>query len=493
MQEQDQQHQQHQQPGRTPRHQVGLFVNPVGQRRVHFQSVCAEQFTRLFLADGIEQAALLLAQRSVDLLVVDLEQFDPSFDMEALGKLIAQRAGAATLVLCPFASAGWLPALMACGHIAYAITPVPDDQLRAAIMAGPGFADGADAVPLRTLLDTGALVQQAVADIDDLEKMAERVCAALGSLPGVMHASLFHMRDGGELHLAAQHAANGLNLAHLLTRGDRLMQSPLRHAFPGLLAAATGEIALLDSPDKCGDPELALALIDSRVELVLGLPLPISRAGAQRGSLCLMFDRARMLTFADLNAFAGFAQLAGLGLRMAEMSRENEQLMGRLTHMSTTDALTGIVNRRHGEYLLELEVRRAQRYKAPLSLIVFDIDRFKAINDQYGHPVGDVVIRAVSEATQAALRNSDVLVRSGGEEFQIITPHTSAIDALKIAEKIRVTIADTDIPGCDRVTISLGVGQATAQETADALSVRVDAALARAKRAGRNCVELAMS
>ncbi len=124
---------------------------------------------------------------------------------------------------------------------------------------------------------------------------------------------------------------------------------------------------------------------------------------------------------------------------------------------------------------------------------MFDVDRFKAINDRYGHPVGDAAIRAVSEAAQAALRNSDVLVRSGGEEFQIIAPHTSAIDALKIAEKIRLAIAATDIPGCDKVTVSLGVGQVAEQETPDALTVRVDAALARAKRAGRNCVELAMS
>ena len=486
------QQQQDRQSGRNTHNQVGLFINPVGQRRVHFQSVCGEQFARLYLADGIEQAALLLAQQNVDLLVIDLEQFDQSFDVEALGKLMTQRAGAATLVLCPFASAAWLPALMAYGPLAYAIAPVPDEQLRAAVMAPAGLSD-APAVPLQSLLDTGALLQQAVAEVDNLEKMAERVCAALGSLPGVVHASLFHIRDGGDLHLEAQHATNGLNLARLLTRSDRLMQSPLRLAFPGLLAAVTGEIALLDAPAKCGEPELALALIESRVALVLGLRLPVSRAGAQRGALCLMFDAARVFSAADLNAFAGYAQLAGLGLRVAEMSRENEHLLGRLTQMSTTDALTGIVNRRHGEYLLELEVRRAQRYKVPLSLIVFDIDRFKAINDQYGHPVGDVVIRAVSEATQATVRNSDVLVRSGGEEFQIIAPHTSAIDALKIAEKIRVAIAATDIPGCDRVTISMGVGQATAQETPDGLSVRVDAALARAKRAGRNCVELAMS
>ena len=474
-------------------HQVGLFLNPMGERRVHFQSVCGEQFGRLFLADGTEQAGALLAQQEVGLLVIDLDGFDRGFDADALGQLIARRGAACTLVLCRFASAGWLPALMAFGPIAYVIAPLADDALRQEMGARRGAAAPGDGARLPALLAAGARLQQAVAQADDLEKMAERLCAALGSLPGVVHASLFHMREMDELQLEAQHSAIGLNLARVLGRTDRLAQSPLRHAFPGLLAACEGEMALLDAPAKCGAPELALALADSGVAMVLALPLPVSRTGAQRGSLCLMFDSARQFSGAELNAFAGYAQLAGLGLRMAEMSRENEQLAGRLTHMATTDALTGLVNRRHGEHLLELEVRRARRYQLPLALIVFDVDRFKAINDRYGHAVGDGAIRAVAEAAQAALRNSDVLVRSGGEEFQIIAPHTSAVDALKIAEKIRVAIAATEIPGCDKVTVSLGVGQASDQETPDALAVRVDAALARAKRAGRDCVELAMS
>jgi diguanylate cyclase (GGDEF)-like protein len=83
-------------------------------------------------------------------------------------------------------------------------------------------------------------------------------------------------------------------------------------------------------------------------------------------------------------------------------------------------------------------------------------------------------------------------VRSGGDEFLIIATHTNAIDGLKMAEKIRLVIAQTTFPGCDRLTISLAVAQATEEESADSLMLRAAAALARAKRAGRNCVELAM-
>ena len=145
------------------------------------------------------------------------------------------------------------------------------------------------------------------------------------------------------------------------------------------------------------------------------------------------------------------------------------------------------------EVLLEKEVKRARRYALPLAMISFDIDRFKDINDRYGHPCGDMALRTVAAAVLAVLRSTDMLVRAGGEEFQIIAPHTSAIDGLTMAEKIRATVAATPIPGCDRLTISLGVAQLADQESGDGMTVRVNAAMARAKRAGRNCVELAMS
>lgn len=103
-----------------------------------------------------------------------------------------------------------------------------------------------------------------------------------------------------------------------------------------------------------------------------------------------------------------------------------------------------------------------------------------------------MALRTVAEIAGSVLRSSDILVRSGGEEFHIVAPHTSAIDGLKIAEKVRMAIERAAIPGCDHVTVSLGVAQLGEQESGDSLTQRVDAAMARAKRAGRNCVELAM-
>jgi diguanylate cyclase (GGDEF)-like protein len=473
---------------------VGLFLNPAGQRRIDFQSACGDLFSQLHLADGVEQAAALLARQAVDLVVLDLERFERSIDLAALGELMAQRAGAPLLVLCPFHDALWLAALMEYGPIDYAIAPLAPHELRrvvgARLAATPSAMEGEGA--LRGLLAVRSQVQQALLEADELNRFAEQLCQSLCSWPGVAHASLFCLKQGGDLQLEAQHGRNGLDLARVLQRSDRLLQSPLRHAFPGLLAAASGEIALLDAPEKAGDPDLARALRGHAVEMALGLPIASSGPGASRGSLCLLFERHQQFSREQLATLADLAQLAGFGLRMAEMNLETEQLLVRLTQIASTDALTGVANRRHGEELLEQEIRRARRYKLPLALIAFDIDRFKAINDTYGHPVGDVALCTVADTAKAVLRGSDVLVRSGGEEFQIVAPHTSAIDALKIAEKVRYAIEQAAVPGCDHVTVSLGVAQLGEQESGDSLAVRVQAALARAKRAGRNCVELAM-
>jgi diguanylate cyclase (GGDEF)-like protein len=479
----------------------GLFVNPVGQRRAQFERSCADLFDGLRVADGAEQAAMLLAQQPAGVLVLDLERFEIGIDLPALGQLVAQRTGSPVLVLCPFTNARWLPALMAYGPLDYVIGPLAPETLHAEVAARlrAGFATPAAPGPaeaeLAALLAVRSDAQQALAEADDSIRFAERLCVALLGWPGVVHAAMFQLHEGGDLRLEAQHGCAGLDLAAVLGRGERLLQSPLRHAFPGLLAAASGETALLDALDKAGEPELAQTLRAQGVQMVLGLPIPASGPGARRptaGALCLLFAHARPFSRAQLAACDDLAQLAAFGLRMAELMRESEELLGRVTHLATTDALTNVANRRHGEYLMEQEIRRARRYRLPLALIAFDIDRFANINDTYGHPVGDMALRIVADTARALLRSSDVLVRSGGEEFQVIAPHTSAIDGLKMAEKIRQAVEQAAVPGCDHVTVSLGVAQLGEQESADSLVQRVDAAMARAKRAGRNCVELAM-
>jgi len=492
------------QQGREGSTSTGIYLSPMAQRRAEFEEVCGPLFAQLDLADGIDAATTQLAARQPDLLVLELERFTPGIDLDALSALIALRAGAPTLLLCPFDSAGWIAALMAADAgadagaqaISYAITPAPPERLRALVEAqlhAPA-ASAADADPerLRSLLALRARAQATLREAEDAPRLAEALCEALRGWPGVLHAAVLRRQLDGDLQLEAQLGVPDLVLGGLLQRTDRLLQAPLRHAFPGLLAAAGGELVLLDDPSQAGEPGMALFLRAHGVALAAGLPIPADGPGAPRGALSLLMDSARPWSRDEWDTLLDVARLAAAGFRTAELHLENETLLARLTHVSTVDALTGVANRRHGEELLEKEIRRARRYRLPLALLAFDIDRFKTINDNYGYPVGDVALRTVADLTRAVLRASDVLVRSGGQEFQIVAPHTSAIDGLKVAEKIRQAIAQAAIPGCDHVTVSLGVAQLGEQESADSLAQRVDAATRRAKRAGRNCVELAM-
>lgn len=473
---------------------TGVYLSPMAQRRAEFTGACGSLFARLDAVDGIDTARAALDAGAVDLLVIDLERYAPSIDLDALGALVARRAGAATLLLCPYALASWIPALMAFGDVAYAITPLDAEATRTAVAHHLDVSAAAPA-DLAGLLDLRTRVQDALADVDDTNRLAEALCEALRSWPGVLHAGVFLMKEGGDLQLEAQHGEPGLLLGALLQRTDHLLQAPLRHAFPGLLAAASGETVLLEAPAQAGEPALADALAGHGVALALGVPLPgRGPAGgtAPLGALSLLFDGPRTFSRADWRTLDAIASLAARAVRACALVQENEHLLAQLTYISTVDALTGIANRRHGEALLEQEIKRARRYRLPLALLSFDIDRFKAVNDTFGYPVGDVVLRAVADTARMGLRASDILIRSGGEEFHIIAPHTSAIDGLKIAEKVRLAIEQVEIPGCDHVTVSLGVAQLGEQESSDSLVQRAEAALARAKRAGRNCVELAM-
>ncbi|MFK3740629.1 GGDEF domain-containing response regulator [Massilia sp. TN1-12] len=472
-----------------------LYVSPMARRRAEFAAACGSRFAALRLADGADEAAQWLASEQPALLVLDLERFDPGIDLAPLGALVAARGGRPTLLLCPFGGAAWVPALMGFGPVAYAMTPLEPEDLQDAVARALAPAVGgaeADADALRELLHLRTRVQDALDGADAADALAEALCSALSAWPGVLHAAVLRRQPDGDLAVAAQHGQPRLSLGVLLQRTDRLLHAPLRHAFPGLLAAASGAMVLLDPPEQAGEPALAEALRSHGVALALGVPVPADGPGPARGALSLLFGTARHFRPEELATLQDVARCCALGLRLADTQLENEQLLARLTHISNSDALTGVANRRHGEALLEREVKRARRYRVPLALLSFDIDRFKAINDTFGYPVGDVVLRTVADVARAMLRASDMLVRSGGEEFHILAPHTSAIDGLRMAEKLRAAIEQAEVPGCDHVTVSLGVAQLGEQESADSLAQRADAAMARAKRAGRNCVELAM-
>ncbi|MBF5042747.1 diguanylate cyclase [Aggregicoccus sp. 17bor-14] len=176
-----------------------------------------------------------------------------------------------------------------------------------------------------------------------------------------------------------------------------------------------------------------------------------------------------------------------------------------LQKLSTTDGLTQVHNHRHFQERLREEFRRAQRYGDPLSLILVDLDHFKAVNDRHGHLAGDRVLREVSGALRQSVRDTDLLARYGGEEFAVLLPHTSVGGSLTVAERILRDVgalavaleaaaqpAGAPVPPL-RVTASVGVSALPHRSigSAEQLFRAADEALYRAKREGRNRVCLA--
>ena len=172
---------------------------------------------------------------------------------------------------------------------------------------------------------------------------------------------------------------------------------------------------------------------------------------------------------------------------------EKKRMIATLNHLSTTDGLTGLLNRRALNDTLKREIDRATRYNTNLSLVLCDIDKFKHINDSFGHTAGDRALLSVAMALQKSLRKADIVGRYGGDEFMIILPETSLAGAKRIAEKIRRTVEglDLEIPWNKqvRVTLSMGVASCCAPvENIDTFVTLADTALYASKEAGRNRV-----
>jgi diguanylate cyclase (GGDEF)-like protein len=191
-------------------------------------------------------------------------------------------------------------------------------------------------------------------------------------------------------------------------------------------------------------------------------------------------QQRRMLTAA--------AALLAVSLKNAELFREVHE-------NSVRDSLTGCFNRKHALEVVDAELRRARRSQMPLSMVMFDLDHFKRINDRYGHLGGDAVLSAVGARMKAVLRGSDLKCRYGGEEFLILLPDTQVSGALRVAENLRRELESHPVLWNEEsmaMTASFGVTAITPGEV-DPLVImaRADNALYRAKAEGRNCIRVA--
>jgi diguanylate cyclase (GGDEF)-like protein len=177
------------------------------------------------------------------------------------------------------------------------------------------------------------------------------------------------------------------------------------------------------------------------------------------------------------------------------VSVKNAQLFSEVRDNSVKDALTGCFTRAHSLDVIDAELRRARRSQTPVSMIMFDLDHFKDVNDRYGHLCGDAVLSAVGKRMKEVLRGSDLKCRWGGEEFLVLLPETPLHGARRVADTLRREIAERPIPWAGEgltVTASFGLAQTLPGEVnVEAVIARADQALYRAKDDGRNCVRIA--
>ena len=226
-----------------------------------------------------------------------------------------------------------------------------------------------------------------------------------------------------------------------------------------------------------------------------GVPVRVD-GGAVDGALCLLDTEPLTLDARAIDSLSDTAHRLALELEKGIERVKGEERYTALTRLALTDPTTGLANRRGGEAALAREVARARRSGLSLSLVMFDIDHFKAVNDHAGHPVGDRVLAGISEILSASQRGSDLAIRWGGEEFLTLLPDVGSAGARTFAERVREAVQVLAIPQAGPITVSAGVAELRADEDALAALARADASLYRAKQAGRNrvaCDDMAQS
>ena len=251
-------------------------------------------------------------------------------------------------------------------------------------------------------------------------------------------------------------------------------------------AAASGERVVVDDiethPYWTGYRELARS---AGLRSCWSEPIRSSQ-GRVLGTFALYHRQPSVPTADDIECIEGAANLAAVAI-------EHGNALADLERQARTDYLTGLDNRRCFIEKAEVELARAERYGGEMSLLMLDVDRFKDVNDSYGHKVGDRVLQSLSATCRAVLREVDVIGRLGGEEFGILLPETPGRQALEVAERLREAVAATAVNLADgravNYTVSIGVTTLDRQHAdLDTLFGQADHVLYAAKDAGRNRV-----
>lgn len=242
------------------------------------------------------------------------------------------------------------------------------------------------------------------------------------------------------------------------------------------------------APHDFGDPTMECdryfnnSLI-KQMSMLSGLLVPIIMRDRAIGAMLLQdCQTPRHWSIDDTAFFGSLADNLAVAMENADLHEEKKL-------QAVTDGLTGVSNRRHFNEMFQKEFERAKRYAEPLSLIIVDLDFLKKINDTYGHQAGDEAIRSIGKVLSQSCRSIDLPARYGGEEFCLLLPNTDLEMAAVIAERLRKLINETEIEGPGNISASIGLANYPMHASEpDALFMRADEALYKAKQSGRNRV-----
>jgi diguanylate cyclase (GGDEF)-like protein len=287
---------------------------------------------------------------------------------------------------------------------------------------------------------------------------------------------------------------------------DTETQRPNLAAVDRRLRIYFATLARIVALEESGRHEQAIAAVRNRMgrSQIIDLLAALHRLEATERRLLELRHRAsaradvRIEIYNYCVAAAGAVLMALLAIAILSVIRAYRRtfkLADELHDLATTDALTGLPNRRQLMIALEKEIGRAERSGRPLSLALLDVDRFKAVNDTHGHSTGDDVLRDIADELLRMTRAGDVVGRYGGEEFAILMPGTKVAEAQRVCERLRIAIERRIIQfpdgGAGHVTVSTGVALLNGDERLGCFIARADSALYAAKAGGRNLVRLA--
>lgn len=246
---------------------------------------------------------------------------------------------------------------------------------------------------------------------------------------------------------------------------------------------ATDNIVLINNIDNIDNFHNKEEFIKNNLHSVIGIP--IYKTGEKVVILVLAQQTLNKIANEEVELFQSIATTIDLTIQSINAKQYKEQLLEQLHLKATRDVLTGTYNRQEGINIINKEISRALRYKHPLTLIFLDIDHFKAINDKYGHDVGDKALVAISEILKNVMRFSDYVIRWGGEEFVIILPETAKENVVSLVTKIQVMMLSVEIKDIS-LTASFGITEYIASESIEEFIQRSDQLMYKAKLTGRD-------